>query len=85
MTDEAPRNRGGRPKGSTTGQKKLRTLRMGPIWDRSQRLADELAALDGKPKGNLTAYVEAALREHNGYIERRLAAIRRDEQTDRSK
>lgn len=78
MTEEKPTAKRGRPAGSTGRAKQLRTLRMGPIWDRSQRLADELAALDGKPKGNMTAYVEAALYEHNAYIERRLKAIRRE-------
>ena len=78
MTEESAQpNRGGRPAGSTTGQKKLRTLRMGPIWDRSQQLATELAALNGtlnaKGEGNVTAYVEEALRRENARIERLLA------------
>lgn len=75
MDEDKPKR--GRPKGSTTGQKPLRTLRSGAIWDRSKQLADEWAALHGESKGNMTAYVEAALREHNAYIERRLKSLRR--------
>jgi hypothetical protein len=63
MTDEAPRNRGGRPKGSTTSNTKLRTLRMGPLWERSQAVA-EVHGL------TMTGLVEEALRREIARLER---------------
>lgn len=71
-SEEAAPNRGGRPKGPTGQAKKLRSLRMGPLWDRAEALATELATRDGKTKGNVTAYVEEALRRENARVERLL-------------
>lgn len=87
MTDnETPPSRGGRPVGSTTGTTKLRTLRMGPIWERAEGLALELARRNDKVLrrtdratgevrefGNVTAYVEEALRRENARVEKLLA------------
>lgn len=85
MTDEAaPTKRGrGRPEGSTTGVTPLRTAKIGATWDRGQELDLELARLNGTAKqrrnrqtgemedvANMTAYVEAALLEHNARTER---------------
>jgi hypothetical protein len=69
---QAPPNRGGRPQGSTTGQAKMRTARIGPLWDRGQELAAALAERDGA-RTNMTAYVEEALRRENARVERLLA------------
>jgi hypothetical protein len=67
--DETPRNKGGRPAGSTTGQAKLRTLRMGPLWERGQALA--------KAEGiHMTALVEEALRREIARRDRRPAEYR---------
>lgn len=51
-----------------------RNVRIGAEWDRAERLAAELASRDGA-KINVTAYVEAALREKNDRVER---ALKRD-------
>lgn len=58
----------GRPKGSATGQKPLRTLRVGPLWEQGQ----EQAKADGI---TMTALVEEALRRE---IARRQRLERRD-------
>jgi hypothetical protein len=57
-------NRGGRPTGSTTGQTKLRTLKIGPLWEQGQEAA--------KAHGyrNMTALVEEALREKLARLDR---------------
>lgn len=83
MSDDAPRNAGGRPLGSATGQKKLRTLRMGPIWDQAEQAALEIARREGKvrvtkdretgetvERGNVTAFVEEAIRRELARLER---------------
>ncbi len=74
--EQQPRRRG-RP---ATGVTPKRNVRIGAAWDEAERLALELARLDGTVRtrhdgsehGNVTAYVEEALREHNARVERRL-------------
>ncbi|MEU8334785.1 hypothetical protein [Micromonospora tulbaghiae] len=74
--EQQPRRRG-RP---ATGITPKRNVRIGAAWDQAEQLALELARQagtvrtdrDGKEHGNVTAYVEEALREHNARVERRL-------------
>ena len=61
--EESARSKGGRPRGSTTGQKKLRTLRMGPLWDQGAALAEQHGM-------SMTDLVEQALRREIGRLER---------------
>jgi hypothetical protein len=63
MTENETPRKGGRPKGSATGQTKLRTLRIGPLWDRGQTMA--------KARGlSMTTLVEEALRREVARLER---------------
>lgn len=64
MEDEAVTpNRGGRPKGSGPGPTKLRHLRMGPLWERGQAVAEAHGM-------SMTALVEEGLRRELGRLER---------------
>jgi hypothetical protein len=63
MTEQNTKSTGGRPKGSTTGQKKLRTLRMGPLWDQGATLAEQHGM-------SMTDLVEQALRREIARLER---------------
>lgn len=68
MSDDATTpNRGGRPKGSGTGQTKLRHLRMGPLWEQGQEVAKEQGM-------TMTALVEEALRREIARLGRRKPA-----------
>lgn len=77
MEQEQQKPRRGRP---TTGVTPKRNVRIGATWDRAEELALELARRDGtvrtdrdgKEHGNVTAYVEQAIREHNTRVERKL-------------
>lgn len=76
MEQEQQKPRVGRP---ATGVTTKRNVRIGAAWDRAEELALELARRDGTVRirdgvehGNVTAYVEQALREHNARVERRL-------------
>jgi hypothetical protein len=60
MTEE---NRGGRPKGSTTGRLPLRTLKMGPLWEQGKAVAQAHGM-------TMTALVEEALRREIARLER---------------
>lgn len=69
----------GKPGRPATGQTKGRSARIGAAWDRAEELALELARRagtvrirDGKEHGNVNAYVEEAIREHNARVEKRL-------------
>lgn len=78
MTEEIhlPKRRG-RP---ATGVTPKRNVRIGTTWDRAEELALELARLDGtvrtdrdgKEHGNVTAYVEEAIRRENARRQREL-------------
>lgn len=63
----APRRRG-RP---ATGITPKRNVRIGETWDQAERLAAQLAELEGR-KVSVTAYVEEALRRENARVERLL-------------
>ncbi len=69
----------GKPGRPATGQTQVRTARIGAAWERAEELALELARRDGtvrtragKEHGNVSAYVEEAIREHNARVEKRL-------------
>lgn len=70
MIEETVPKRVGRP---ATGVTTKRNVRIGATWDRAEELATELAKRDGKPKANVTAYVEEALRRENARVEKLLA------------
>jgi len=77
IEETQPPKRRGRP---ATGVTPKRNVRIGAAWDRAEELALELARIDGtirtdrdgKEHGNVTAYVEQAIREHNARVERKL-------------
>lgn len=80
--EQTPRNKGGRP---ATGQTPVRNVRIGSTWTRAEELALKLARLAGtvrtltnrstqqeQERGDITAYVEEALRRENDRQERLL-------------
>ncbi|MEV1321943.1 hypothetical protein AB0J14_38345 [Micromonospora arborensis] len=76
IEETQPPKRRGRP---ATGVTTKRNVRIGAAWDRAEELALELARRDGTVRtrdgvehGNVTAYVEEAIREHNARVEKRL-------------
>lgn len=86
MASETPKRGPGRPKGSGAGETPIRHARIGAPWDRAEELALARAKRDGKvirrkdratgevrEFGNVTAYVEEALRRYNTRVERELA------------
>jgi hypothetical protein len=87
MVEEIETRAVGRPYAG--GETPKRNVRIGHAWDEAERLALELARLDGKvrqvrnratgeveDKGDVTGYVEAAIREHNARMERLIAKRR---------
>lgn len=84
MTDEEkPPGRRGRPPGSGSGETPIRHVRIGPLWDRAEELALRRARREGtviqrkdrktgevKESGNVSAFVERALRREVELAER---------------
>ncbi len=80
MTEEQQPRRRGRP---PTGVTPKRNVRIGPIWDRAEEMALEIARREGTvrlvrdhetgemvERGNVTALVEEALRREIARLER---------------
>lgn len=74
MSEE--KRRPGRP---ATGETPARKMRVeDDLWNETERLAGELAELNGA-KRNVTAYVKEALRRENARVERLVAKARAEQ------